>query len=67
MGLLSDGRDYNQRKNTPLVPGGQGEISPEMSPLNSECHAGAGEVFAALSTCPQSLVAVKEIHAGNSS
>ena len=38
-----------------------------MSPLNSECHAGAGEVFAALSTCPKSLRPVREIQAGNSS
>jgi len=32
-----------------------------MPPLNSDCHAGAREVFAALSTCPKSLRPVWEI------
>jgi len=38
-----------------------------MPPLNSECHAGASEVFAALSTGGKSLRPVREIQAGDSS
>ena len=67
-GLPRYGRDNNQLKNTPLVPGGQGEIFlRKCPPLNSECHAGAREFFATLSTCPKSLRPVREIKAGDSS
>jgi hypothetical protein len=38
-----------------------------MSPPNSECHARAEEVFAALSTCPKSLRPIREIEAAISS
>ena len=72
MDLPSYRRDKNQLKNTPLVAGGQGEISlvkflSGNVPLNSECHAGAREVFAALSAGGKSLPPVREIQAGNSS
>jgi len=68
MDLAGYRRDNNQLTNTPLVPGGQGENSlPKCPPLNSECHAGAHEVFAALSNSPKSLRPVREIQAGDSS